>query len=55
MSELPLEPQLAKMLLTSPEYQCSNEMLTIVALLSSSQIFMRPKEAAKAVSGETEG
>lgn len=26
MSEMPLEPQLAKMLLVSPEYQCSNEV-----------------------------
>ena len=48
MSELPLEPQQAKMLLVSPDYQCSNEMLTIVALLSVPNIFMRPKEAAKA-------
>ena len=26
MSEMPLEPQLAKMLLISPEYNCSNEV-----------------------------
>ena len=26
MSELPLDPQLAKMLLSSPEYNCSNEV-----------------------------
>lgn len=26
MSELPVDPQLAKMLLTSPEYNCSNEV-----------------------------
>jgi len=48
MSEMPLEPQLAKMLLISPEYNCSNEMLSIVALLSVPNVFMRPKEAAKA-------
>lgn len=48
MSELPLEPQLAAMLLNSPEYNCSNEVLSIVALLSVPNIFMRPKEAAKA-------
>lgn len=47
MSELPLDPQLAKMLLSSPDYQCSNEMLTIVAMLSVPNVFMRPKEAAK--------
>jgi pre-mRNA-splicing factor ATP-dependent RNA helicase DHX15/PRP43 len=48
MSEMPLEPQLAKMLLISPEFNCSNEMLSIVAMLSSASIFMRPREAAKA-------
>jgi len=48
MSELPVDPQLAKMLLSSPEYNCSNEILTIVSLLSGPIIFMRPKEAAKA-------
>ncbi|KAJ1438813.1 DEAH-box nuclear pre-mRNA splicing factor [Ochromonadaceae sp. CCMP2298] len=48
MSEMPLEPQLAKMLLVSPDFQCSNEMLSIVALLSVPNVFMRPKEAAKA-------
>lgn len=44
---MPLEPQLAKMLLISPEYNCSNEMLSIVAMLSSATIFMRPRELAK--------
>lgn len=47
MSEMPLEPQLAKMLLSSPEFNCSNEILTIVAMLSAQSVFMRPKEAAK--------
>jgi len=47
MADMPLEPQLAKMLLISPEYNCSNEMLSIVAMLSSSTIFMRPRELAK--------
>jgi HrpA-like RNA helicase len=27
MSEMPLEPQLAKMLLISPEFHCSNEVI----------------------------
>ena len=48
MSELPLDPQLAKLLLTSAEYKCTNEMLSIVAMLSVPNVFMRPKEAAKA-------
>ena len=40
--------QMAKALLVSPEFKCSAEMLTIVSLLSVPQVFMRPKEAAKA-------
>lgn len=30
MSELPLEPQLAAMLLNSPDYNCSNEVGTYI-------------------------
>ncbi|KAJ8600576.1 hypothetical protein CTAYLR_008190 [Chrysophaeum taylorii] len=44
MSELPLDPQLAKLLLASPEYSCSNEALSIVAMMSSPQVFLRPKQ-----------
>ena len=49
MSVLPLEPELAALLLLSckEEFNCSVEMLIIVALLSSANIFMRPREAAK--------
>jgi len=47
MSELPLDPQAAKMVLSSPDFNCSNEILTIVSMLSVPQVFMRPKEAAK--------
>lgn len=38
MSELPLDPQLAKVLLASPDYGCSNEVLSIVAMLSVPQV-----------------
>ena len=48
MSEFPLEPQLAKMLIGSAEWGCSNEILSITAMLSVQQCFMRPKEAARA-------
>jgi pre-mRNA-splicing factor ATP-dependent RNA helicase DHX15/PRP43 len=48
MSELPLDPQLAKLILVSPDYRCSSEIVTIVACLSVPQIFLRPREAAKA-------
>lgn len=47
MSELPIDPQLAKMLIASSDYECNDEILSIVACLSVPQIFMRPKEAAK--------
>lgn len=48
MSEMPLEPQLAKMLLSSPDYNCSHEMLSIVSLLAGPSPFLRPREAARA-------
>jgi len=48
MSELPLDPQLAKLILSSPDYGCSAEIVSIVACLSVPQIFMRPRESAKA-------
>ncbi|XP_064466318.1 putative pre-mRNA-splicing factor ATP-dependent RNA helicase PRP1 isoform X3 [Ornithodoros turicata] len=34
MAEFPLDPQLAKMLITSCDYNCSNEALSITAMLS---------------------
>ena len=34
MAEFPLDPQMAKMLIVSPEFKCSNEILTIVSILS---------------------
>ena len=40
MSDLPLEPQLAKMLLISPEYNCSNEVSTAKSIRTSSMIRM---------------
>jgi pre-mRNA-splicing factor ATP-dependent RNA helicase DHX15/PRP43 len=48
MAEFPLDPQLAKMLVASPEFNCSNEILSIAAMLSVPNVFVRPKEAAKA-------
>ncbi len=34
MAEFPLDPQMSKMLIVSPEFKCSNELLTIVSMLS---------------------
>jgi pre-mRNA-splicing factor ATP-dependent RNA helicase DHX15/PRP43 len=48
MAEFPLDPQLAKMLIASPNYQCSNEILSITAMLNVPQIFVRPPDAKQA-------
>ncbi|CAG0916978.1 unnamed protein product [Notodromas monacha] len=48
MAEFPLDPQLAKMLVASTEYNCSNEILSITAMLSVPQCFIRPAETKKA-------
>lgn len=42
MSTFPLEPQLAKMLIVSPEFKCSNEILSIAAMLSVPNPYIRP-------------
>jgi ATP-dependent RNA helicase DHX8/PRP22 len=44
MAEFPLEPQLSKFLIGSVEMGCSEEVLTIVAMLSVQNIFYRPKD-----------
>ncbi|KXS09372.1 hypothetical protein M427DRAFT_39076 [Gonapodya prolifera JEL478] len=44
MAEFPLEPPLAKMLIMSVDLGCSDEILTIVAMLSVQNIWYRPKE-----------
>ena len=44
MAELPLDPMLSKMLIQSEVYSCSEEILSICAMLScSASIFYRPK------------
>eukprot|EP00301_Raphidiophrys_heterophryoidea_P007365 c12860_g1_i1.p1 GENE.c12860_g1_i1~~c12860_g1_i1.p1 ORF type:complete len:545 (+),score=192.20 c12860_g1_i1:51-1685(+) len=44
MAEFPLEPPLSKMLIASVDLQCSDEILTIVAMLSVQNVFYRPKD-----------
>jgi pre-mRNA-splicing factor ATP-dependent RNA helicase DHX15/PRP43 len=39
MSEFPLDPQMSKMLVVSPEFNCSNEILSISAMLSGMTLF----------------
>ncbi|KAL2650957.1 hypothetical protein R1flu_019085 [Riccia fluitans] len=48
MSEFPLDPQMSKMLVISPKFNCSNEILSITAMLSVPNCFLRPREAQKA-------
>eukprot|EP01137_Pigoraptor_chileana_P012577 Opistho-2@65106 len=44
MAEFPLEPPLAKMLIQSVALGCSEEALTLVAMLSVQNVFYRPKD-----------
>ncbi|KOS19747.1 Pre-mRNA-splicing factor ATP-dependent RNA helicase prp16 [Escovopsis weberi] len=44
MSAFPMDPCLAKLLITAEEYGCSEEMITIVSMLSVPSVFYRPKE-----------
>ncbi|XP_022791850.1 ATP-dependent RNA helicase DHX8-like [Stylophora pistillata] len=44
MAEFPLEPQLSKMLIQSVHLGCSDEVLTIVSMLSVQNVFYRPKD-----------
>jgi len=48
MAEFPLDPQLSKMVIASTDHNCSNEALSIVAMLSVQQVFTRPNDAKKA-------
>mmetsp|Transcript_18653 Transcript_18653/g.39204 ORF Transcript_18653/g.39204 Transcript_18653/m.39204 type:complete len:698 (-) Transcript_18653:307-2400(-) len=48
MSSFPLEPEFCKVLIVSPKFHCSNEILTIAAMLSSAyNCFVRPRNQAK--------
>ncbi|KAJ6578837.1 P-loop containing nucleoside triphosphate hydrolase protein [Mycena vulgaris] len=45
MAEFPVDPELSKAILTSEQYSCTEEVLTIVSMLSESgSIFYRPKD-----------
>ncbi len=45
MAEFPVDPMMAKMLLASEKYKCSEEVCTIAAMLSvNSSIYYRPKD-----------
>ena len=38
MAEFPLDPQLAKMVIASTDYNCSNEILSVTAMLSGNAL-----------------
>ena len=44
MVEFPVDPPLAQMLLKAEELKCSNEILTVIAMLSVPPIWFRPKD-----------
>ncbi|KAL8160868.1 hypothetical protein V2J09_012357 [Rumex salicifolius] len=44
MAEFPLEPPLSKMLLASVDLRCSDEILTMIAMIQTGNIFYRPRE-----------
>merc|ERR1712070_1204982 len=48
MSEFPLDPQLSKMLIASVGFNCSNEILSVTAMLSVPNVFLRPNDAKRA-------
>ncbi|GFY49079.1 ATP-dependent RNA helicase DHX8 [Trichonephila inaurata madagascariensis] len=44
MTEFPMDPNLSKMLIMSAQLGCSEEILTIVSMLSVQNVFYRPKD-----------
>jgi len=44
MAEFPMEPPLSKVLIQSVDFGCSEEILSIVAMLNVQNVFYRPKE-----------
>lgn len=44
MADFPMEPAMAKVLIASVEHKCSEEILSVVAMLSVQSVFFRPRE-----------
>ncbi|KAJ2617032.1 DEAH-box ATP-dependent RNA helicase prp43 [Coemansia sp. RSA 1365] len=47
ISEFPIDPQLAVMIIRAADYGCTNEALSIAAMLSVPNVFLRPREAQR--------
>ncbi|KAH0990568.1 hypothetical protein GBA52_002051 [Prunus armeniaca] len=54
MAEFPLDPPLSKMLLASVDLGCSDEILTIIAMIQTGNIFYRPREKQAGRSEESQ-
>ncbi|KAK9480111.1 P-loop containing nucleoside triphosphate hydrolase protein [Lipomyces japonicus] len=52
MAELPLNPMLSKVLLASASYGCTEEILTIAAMLTVENVFYKPRDEVKAADAE---
>jgi pre-mRNA-splicing factor ATP-dependent RNA helicase DHX16 len=47
MAEFPLEPMHSKTLLASEKYKCSEDIITIISMLTiGNSVFYRPKDRA---------
>ncbi|XP_077358658.1 DEAD/H (Asp-Glu-Ala-Asp/His) box polypeptide 32a [Festucalex cinctus] len=55
VSEIPLEPQLAKALLASCEFDCVSEMLTVAAMLSAPTCFLEPSSGTSHEASQCHG
>ncbi|PFH63165.1 hypothetical protein XA68_17274 [Ophiocordyceps unilateralis] len=44
MADFPMEPSLAKVLIAAIDHNCSDEILSLVAMLNMPNVFYRPKE-----------
>ncbi|WOL03255.1 hypothetical protein Cni_G11975 [Canna indica] len=48
MTEFPLDPQMSKMIIESPKFCCSDQILSIAAMLSVPNCFLAPMEGLEA-------
>jgi len=44
MADFPMEPNLSKMLLSAVDFQCSDEIVSVIAMLSVQNVFYRPRD-----------
>lgn len=47
MSLFPMDPSLSKLIIIAEDYKCTEEIITIVSMLSVPSVFYRPKERAE--------